>query len=59
VSGKLDLPFSDASDFLRENGPITAREVIAREYEKFAERIRKMKWVTYESFMAESNKVCP
>ena len=29
---------------------ITQREVIAREYEKYARGIRSMKWVTWESF---------
>ena len=56
---KLDQLFTDDSQFLAENGPITTREVLAREYEKFARRIRTMKWVTYEEFKAEPHKVCP
>ena len=47
---KLDEQFTDDVQFLRDNGPITQREVIAREYEKYARRIREMKWVTWESF---------
>lgn len=50
---KLDKQFTDDSEFLRENGPITTREVIAREYEHFAKKIREMKWVTYESFQKD------
>ena len=56
---KIDQQFTDDAEFLRENGPISMREVIAREYEKFANRIRDMRWVTYEQFKAESHKVCP
>lgn len=58
-SSRLDELFSDDTEFLRENGPLTAREVIAREYEKFARRIREMKWVTYQSFKNDPDKVCP
>lgn len=47
---RLDEPFTDDSEFVRENGNITMREVIAREYEKFARRIREMKWINYEDF---------
>lgn len=57
--GSLDQQFSGDSQFIRENGPITTREVIAQEYEKFAERIRTMKWVTYEAFEKDPNQVCP
>ena len=56
---RLNEQFSDDAEFVRENGPITTREVVAREYEKFARRIRSMKWVTYEDFKADPNKVCP
>jgi len=56
---KLDTPFSDDSQFLSENGPITAREVIARDYENFAKRIREMKWVTHDDFIRDPNKTCP
>lgn len=56
---KLDRQFTDDSEFVRVNGPITTREVLAREYEKFARRIRGMRWVTYEQFKADPNKVCP
>ena len=56
----VDDQFSNDSEFLKENGPISKREVIAREFEKFAIRIRNMNWVTYELW--EKNKkeaVCP
>lgn len=58
-SDRIDDQFSTDSNFVRENGPITTREGIAREYEKFAERIRNMKWITWEQWQAEPNKVCP
>ena len=56
---KLDVPFTDDSLFLKENGNITTREVLAREYEKFGKRIRNMKWITYDDFKNDLNKVCP
>jgi len=56
---KLDKQFTDDSTFVRENGSITTREVIAREYEKMASRIRNMKWVTWEEYKQDPNKVCP
>jgi hypothetical protein len=57
---KIDEPFSDDAEFLRENGNISTREVIAREFDKFARRIRKGKWFTYEQFKKEGSKaVCP
>ena len=57
---KIDKQFSDDSEFLHNNGPISTREVIAREYERFAKRIREMKFVTYEQWIAEKDEaVCP
>ena len=58
-SHRLDKQFSDDAQFLKENGPITTREVLAREYEKFAKHIRTMKWVTWDQFRADPNKICP
>lgn len=58
-SDEIDKQFSRDSEFLRENGPITTREVLAREYESFARRIRSMKWLTWESFKADPDKRCP
>lgn len=57
---KVDQQFTDDSEFLKENGPISTREVIAREYEGFAKRIRAMKWVTYAQWLREKDTaVCP
>ena len=56
---KIDNQFSDDADFLCENGPITLREVLAREYERFARRIRSMRWITFEQWKSDLNKVCP
>ena len=47
---RLDEQFTDDAGLVKENGPITRREVLAREYEKFAKQIREMKWVTEEAF---------
>ena len=57
---KIDKQFSDDSEFVRENGPISTREVLAREYERFAQRIREMKWITYEQWEKDKDTaVCP
>ena len=56
---KLDKQFTDDAMFVRENGPLTMREVIAREYEKYAKRIRNMRWVTWEQFKNDPHKICP
>jgi hypothetical protein len=58
-SPKLDLPFTDDPEFVKRNGNISTREVVAREYEKYAKRIRTMKWITWEAFKADPYKVCP
>lgn len=47
---KLDKRFTTDSNFIKENGDITYREVIARDFEKFAKRIRNMKWTSYDDF---------
>jgi len=56
---KIDELFSNDSQFIRENGKLTKREVLAREYEKFANRIRKMKWITWDDYKKDPDKVCP
>lgn len=59
---RLDEPFTDDSQFIEENGNITCREVLAREYEKFAKTIRNMKWVSFEDFKKDCENgvaVCP
>lgn len=58
-SDKIDEQFTDDPGFIAENGPITTREVIAREFEKFGDRIRQMKWITEEQWKKDENKVCP
>jgi len=56
----IDKQFSNCSEFLAENGPISKREVIAREFENFAQRIREMKWVTWEQWKKDRDfAVCP
>jgi len=56
---EIDRQFTNDSNFLREFGSLTVREVIARDFEKFAQNIRKMKWITFEQWRDEPNKVCP
>lgn len=57
---KIDKVFSTDSEFVRENGKITTREVIARQYEKYARKIRTMKWITWEQWEKEKDTaVCP
>ena len=60
-SSNIDKRFSGDPEFLRQNGPISTREVLAREYESAAKNIRNMKWLTYEQWENEKpeNKVCP
>lgn len=53
---KLDQPFPGDSQWVKENGAITYREVIAQEYEKFARRIRNMKWVNYDDFLKDKKE---
>ena len=47
---KIDEPFTDDGQFIKDNGNITTREVIARNYDNYAKRIREMKWITYEAY---------
>lgn len=59
-SNKIDEQFTKDAEFLREHGPISLREVIAQEYEKYAKRIRSMKWITREQWQADPDKwKCP
>jgi len=59
LSDDIDSLFSMDKNFLKKNGCVSNREVIAREYEKFANRIRKMRWITYEQWKKDPNKICP
>ena len=59
-SGDIDKQFSNCSEFLAENGPISTREVIAREFEKYAKNIRNMPWITEEQWRRDKDEaVCP
>ncbi len=55
----IDKQFTTDPEFLKENGPISTRELIAKEYEKYANNIREMKWFIYEQYKNEPNKICP
>lgn len=57
--GDLDEQFTDDAFFLKERGPITTREVIAQYYERYAQRIRNMRWITYDDFKNDPDKRCP
>ena len=56
---RLDQQFTNDSEFLHIHDPITTRELIAREYEQYANHIRNMKWITFEDFKNDPNKPCP
>ena len=58
-SDNIDELFNDSASFLANYGPLTNRDAIVMEYEKFIERIKTMKWVTAESWKNEANRVCP
>lgn len=56
----LDEPFTDDAAFIKEHGNLSNREVLAQQFEKFAKRIRTMKWVASEQWEKEKNSaVCP
>jgi hypothetical protein len=57
--GKLEEQFTTDIMFVRENGKLTKREVLAREYERFANKIRGMHWITWEDYKKDPNKKCP
>ena len=56
---RLDEVFSDDPEFVSMNGRIYTRELIAREYQKYAKRIQNMRWMTYEDFKNDPDKKCP
>lgn len=59
-SPKIDEFFTKDSLFISQNGNITLREVIAREYERKARHIRNMVYRTEKEFRDENpNGICP
>ncbi|MCF8354330.1 MAG: hypothetical protein K9H48_07740 [Melioribacteraceae bacterium] len=60
-SKDIDKQFADDAEFVEENGPITIREVIARDLEKNAKRVRNMKFRTFKEFQEAggNNLPCP
>lgn len=56
---KGNEPFPVDSQWIARNGNLTYKEVIAKEFEKFARNIRNMKWITKEDYNMDPNKVCP
>ena len=59
VKGDIDEAFSDDPEFVKDNGNITMREVIACKFERYAKNIREMKWVTNGQFRNDPDKKCP
>ena len=55
----LDEQCSNCSEFVAENGPITIRDILARQFEYEAQIIREMKWRTFEEFEKDPEKKCP
>jgi len=49
---RLDQQFTTDIKFVRDNGALTIREVIARYYERFGEQ---MKWVTFADFRRDKD----
>jgi len=57
---RRDEQFTDDAGFLREHGPITTRELIARELERKAKVIRAMSVCTYEEWQKVRHEwACP
>ena len=56
----LDSSFTTDIQFIKDNGNITRRELIARELESHARTIRKMKFRTYEEYQRlNPDRICP
>jgi hypothetical protein len=59
-SPELDEPFTNDAGFIRRNGNITLREVIARSIERSANLIRNMKYRTEKEFKEKNpDRICP
>jgi len=56
----IDKQFTTDIEWVKQNGPISRREAIAQQFEKFAERIRNMPWITVEQWNRDKKTaVCP
>ena len=57
---ELDKSFTTCDEFIAENGDISRREVVAREFERGAARIREMKYRTHEEYKEQNpDGICP
>lgn len=56
---RIDEKFTDDCNFIRDFGNITTREFVAQKYDNYADRIRTMKWITWEDYKNDPHKVCP
>jgi hypothetical protein len=60
LSANLDDKFTTDSNFIKENGDITIRELLAKECEWAAEKIRKMVYRTDKEYREKNpNRICP
>lgn len=48
--GELDEIVKADPEFIEQHGHITTRELIAREFEACARKVRRMRWMTYEDW---------
>lgn len=56
----IDKPFTDDLSFIKTNGNITRRELIAREFERGARKIRHMKFRNPQELKIKNpNRLCP
>jgi hypothetical protein len=59
-SDKIDESFTDDAQFIKNNGDISLREVVARDFERKARLIREMKYRTLEEFKKNNpERKCP
>lgn len=60
LSPNRDRQFTDCAEFLRQYGPISTREWIAREFERQARKIRNMLAPTWEEWkQIKDTVICP
>ena len=56
----IDEPFTDDAGFIQQHGNLSRREVIAREFERQAKKIRGMWWRTEREFKEKNPEhACP
>jgi len=60
LSADIENQFTSNSQFIKEHGNITMREVIAQEFERHARKVRNMAYRTEKEFREKNpKKKCP